>query len=92
MQKTQVKVIVQGLVQGVFFRAETKKAADNLGVRGFVRNLPDLSVEAVFEGEESIVNQMIEWCHKGSPSAIVNSVETKPMESISNFETFDIRY
>ncbi|RLC20093.1 MAG: DNA polymerase IV, partial [Deltaproteobacteria bacterium] len=55
----QIKVIVKGRVQGVFYRAHTQKQADRLGVKGYVKNLPDGSVEAVFEGDPKSVSQMV---------------------------------
>ncbi len=60
---TQVKVIVTGRVQGVFYRASTKDAADRIGIKGYVKNLPNGSVVAYFEGEKSRVATMVEWCH-----------------------------
>ncbi|MCK5099842.1 MAG: acylphosphatase, partial [Desulfobacteraceae bacterium] len=63
--KIQIKVVVKGRVQGVFFRVETKNTADRLGLNGYVKNLSNGSVEAVFEGDQQAVTQMVEWCHKG---------------------------
>ncbi|MEM2478473.1 MAG: acylphosphatase, partial [Thermoproteota archaeon] len=70
-------VYVSGRVQGVFFRYETKSLADRLGVKGWVRNLPDGRVEAVFEGEEETVMKMIEFCKKGPPGARVTDVKVE---------------
>ena len=58
--KTRAHVVVNGRVQGVFFRAATKREAESLGVKGWVRNLPDGKVEAVFEGEEDVVKMLVE--------------------------------
>lgn len=88
----QVKIIVKGRVQGVFFRAETKNAADKLGVKGYVKNLGDGSVEAVFNGAEKIVTQMAEWCSKGPAAAKVEHLISSENEMLSNFKTFEIRY
>jgi len=88
----QVKIIVKGRVQGVFFRAETKKAADRLGVKGYVKNLIDGSVEAVFKGKEPVVTQMIEWCRKGPAAAKVEHLISREIETLSDFETFEVRY
>ena len=60
-----------GRVQGVFFRANTKRKADELGVNGWVRNLPDGRVEAVFEGEPDRVRALLDYCLHGQPYAKV---------------------
>ncbi len=72
----RVHAIIKGKVQGVCFRLETKHAADNNGVRGWVRNLADGSVEAVFEGEKQKVNKVLEWCRRGPAMSRVTSIET----------------
>ena len=68
-------VRVTGLVQGVFFRVWTKRQADRLGVRGWVRNCADGSVEAQVEGDEAAVEQMVALFHEGPPNAQVQHVE-----------------
>jgi acylphosphatase len=73
--RVRARVIVAGVVQGVFFRASTQDTAVSLGLDGWVRNLPDGRVEAVFEGERSSVDAAIAWVHQGPPRAIVESVE-----------------
>lgn len=82
---------VSGRVQGVFFRYETKSLADELGVKGWVRNLPDGRVEAVFEGEETLVRRMIDFCRKGPPGARVTGVEIEWEEYKGEFKGFAIR-
>ena len=72
MKRAHVRIY--GRVQGVFFRANTKEMAEKLGVAGWVRNLPDGSVEAVFEGDENAVEQIVEWCHRGPAMAKVEEV------------------
>ncbi|MCD6474173.1 MAG: acylphosphatase [Thermoplasmata archaeon] len=72
MKRAHVRIY--GRVQGVFFRANTKKMAEKLGVAGWVRNMPDGSVEAVFEGDDKAVEQIIEWCHHGPEMARVEKV------------------
>lgn len=74
MGVVRAHVLVKGLVQGVFYRANTQRRAERLGVDGWVRNLPDGRVEAVFEGEEEAVRELIEWCKVGPPGAVVESV------------------
>jgi acylphosphatase len=63
-------------VQGVGFRYQARSRAQSLGLDGFVRNLPDGSVEAAFEGDEQRVESMIEWCRRGPAGARVEDVET----------------
>jgi acylphosphatase len=73
-------VFVSGIVQGVFFRQETYERATKLGLAGWVRNNPDGRVEAVFEGPEDDVRQMVEWCRAGTPLSDVDNVETQDEE------------
>jgi acylphosphatase len=68
-------VIVTGRVQGVFFRAQTRDRAASLELGGWVRNNPDGSVEAVFEGDRDRVESMVEWCRRGPAHAEVENVE-----------------
>jgi acylphosphatase len=76
--KTQIHVVISGRVQGVWYRASTKTKADELGLTGWVKNTTKGDVEAVFEGEEPVVNEMITWCWKGPPLAQVTTIkETK---------------
>ena len=73
-----VRVRISGRVQGVFFRATCARRADELGVSGWVRNLPDGSLEAVFEGRERSIEAMLAWCREGPPYARVDAVEVRP--------------
>jgi acylphosphatase len=66
---------VRGSVQGVFFRVETRDRARSLGLAGWVRNQPDGSVEAAFEGEAERIESMVEWCRRGPAGARVDDVE-----------------
>ncbi len=91
MKKT-VNVVVSGKVQGVWFRANTKNKAEQLGVTGWVKNSPGGTVEACFEGDEHQVQEMIEWCHRGPPRAKVEKVEVKNQESTRGFDNFSIKY
>ncbi|WP_134669750.1 acylphosphatase [Halorussus marinus] len=72
--RTRAHVFVSGTVQGVYYRANTRDAAREKGVDGWVRNLADGRVEAVFEGPVAAVESMVEWCHTGSPAAEVGDV------------------
>ena len=83
---------ISGRVQGVFFRATMQEEAERLGVTGWVRNLPDGRVEAVVEGPEEKVKQLIEWAHHGPPAARVEKVEVKWEQPKGEFRTFSIRY
>jgi acylphosphatase len=75
VDRTRAHVFVSGTVQGVYFRATTRDTAREAGVDGWVRNLDDGRVEAVFEGSESAVNRLVEFCHEGSSAARVEDVE-----------------
>ena len=76
----RVHVLVHGQVQGVFFRAECARRARDLGVGGFVRNLPDGRVEAAFEGDDGAVEALVRWCHEGTEYAEVDSVRVEGEE------------
>jgi acylphosphatase len=91
-EKVRAHVYISGIVQGVFFRANTKRVADRLGVKGWVRNLIDGRVEAVFEGDKEAVNKIIEWCKTGPPLARVDNVEVHWEPYKGEFEEFSIRY
>jgi acylphosphatase len=84
-------VFISGSVQGVNFRYYTRQQANMLGLKGWVRNLIDGRVEAVFEGEESAVQRIVNWCHEGPRSARVYDVETYWEAPTDSFIGFDIR-
>jgi acylphosphatase len=84
--------IIQGRVQGVFFRAHTRDEAQRCNLKGWVKNKRDGSVEAIFEGREEDVRKMIEWCHKGPPWAEVIHVHVDWEEYTGEFETFSVAY
>ena len=88
---SRAHVWFSGRVQGVFFRANTEKKAKELGLSGWVRSLPDGRVEAVFEGERSAVERLIEWCRTSQPYAKVMDVETT-WEEAKGERGFRIRY
>ncbi len=67
-------VVVEGRVQGVFFRESCRREATKAGVTGWIRNRPDGMVEAVFEGEQAAVGAMVGWCHQGPRGAVVTGV------------------
>jgi len=84
-----VKVIIYGKVQGVGFRNFVFLHAKRLNIRGYVKNNPDGTVEAVFEGEENNINKMIELCKRGPERARVDKIDIKDIE-IKNYQDFRI--
>jgi acylphosphatase len=68
-------VVVSGRVQGVFFRSDARDRARSLQVAGWIRNVPDGTVEAVFEGEAERLESMVKWCRRGPSGAQVESVD-----------------
>ncbi|MCL6557737.1 MAG: acylphosphatase [Firmicutes bacterium] len=92
MDKIRVHVIVKGRVQGVYFRGHTREQAVAAGVTGWVRNLPDGSVEAVFEGEDEAVERVVAWCRKGPPAARVTGVTVNRGDWRGEFDDFTIRW
>jgi len=90
MVKVRAHVFVSGIVQGVFFREKTKQQAESLGVNGWVRNLPDGRVEAVFGGEEQAVKALVKYCNHGPSHARVTNIDAlwEPYRGeFSRFET-----
>ncbi len=83
-------VFVSGRVQGVFFRNTTRKKAQELGVNGWVKNLEDGRVEAVFEGSKEKIDAMIEFCERGPRLANVEKVEVSEEEP-ENLNTFKVK-
>ena len=92
MTHIRVHVIISGHVQGVFFRDKTQRQANARGVTGWVRNLTDGRVEAVFEGDEKVVQQVVSWCHQGPPNAYVTGVENHSEAVTGEYLSFSIRY
>jgi acylphosphatase len=82
------RVVVSGRVQGVWFRETVRRSAERHDVAGFVRNLPDGTVEALFEGPPAEVRSMIEVCRRGPPSARVDGivVREEPLRGLRAFE------
>lgn len=86
--KIRVHVFISGKVQGVFFRSSTRILAGELGLSGWVMNLPDGRVEAVFEGEREAVEKMLEWCRKGPEYANVESIDVVENDYTGEFKGF----
>ena len=91
-KKTRAHVFVSGKVQGVYFRQNTKEVATRHNVAGWVRNLADGSVEAIFEGDEMAVDEVIEWCHVGPQKANVQDVNVRFEKYIGEFTDFQVNY
>jgi len=92
MDNVRARVIVEGRVQGVFFRHHTQEVAFNLEVKGWVKNRRDGSVEALFEGDKKNVDQIIQWCHRGPSGARVTKVHTTWESYTDEFDDFSVRY
>ena len=88
----RVHVYVSGVVQGVFFRAATRRAAAELNLTGWVRNMEDGRVEAIFEGADDDVEKMITWCKVGPPAARVEKVTTAEEPYTKGFLDFSIKH
>lgn len=89
-QQGRVHLIIRGRVQGVWFRESTRKEAERLGIVGWVRNLPEGSVEAVAEGEPEVLQEFVRWCHKGPPAAQVTAVEEREATASGEFVDFRV--
>jgi acylphosphatase len=91
MSSVRSRVVVEGRVQGVWFRESTRQVAEELGVAGWVRNLPDGAVEAVFEGEEDRVASAVAWARRGPQAAVVTSL-TETAEEPEGAVGFEVRH
>jgi acylphosphatase len=85
-------LVISGEVQGVFFRANTRDKAVELGLKGWVRNLMDGKVEVVAEGEKEKIEKLIEFCREGPLGARVKNIEIKREKPKNEFEGFEVRY
>jgi acylphosphatase len=88
----RIHIYISGIVQGVFFRAATRHAAADLNLTGWVRNMNDGRVEAVFEGEDADVEKMIAWCKVGPPSARVEEVTMSEEHYTGDLQDFSIKH
>ncbi|MBU0476461.1 acylphosphatase [Patescibacteria group bacterium] len=91
-QLIRAHIFVRGRVQGVFFRKNTCQKAKEKGITGWVRNLDDGRVEAIFEGEKEKVEEILEWAGKGPVWAKVDDLEVDWQESKNEFASFEIIY
>lgn len=87
--KKSVRLYINGIVQGIFFRSFIKTNAEKYDVKGFTRNLEDGRVEVFLEGDSDNVNKMIELCKKGPRHSQIKSVDVKP-EKFQDFKTFKV--
>ena len=92
MANQRVRVFVKGKVQGVFFRQALKVKSKQHNVFGWVKNLVDGRVEAVLEGDEENINNLVEWCHGGPAHARLEDVEIRNEKFINEFSKFDVLY
>lgn len=90
--RARAAVRFHGHVQGVFFRANCAERAEELGLDGYVRNMIDGSVEAVFEGERSAIEECIEWNRKSQPHARVTSIDVSWSTPTGEFRGFAVRH
>jgi acylphosphatase len=90
--KVRAHVFVSGRVQGVFFRSETKRKADSHSLTGWVCNLPDFRVEAVFEGEEEAVKALVEFCKRGPSGARVTNIDLTWENYTGEFDGFKLKH
>jgi acylphosphatase len=92
MSQARAHVLISGRVQGVFFRAYTQDAARERRIKGWVMNTRDGRVEAVLEGDKEKVEDMVRWCHRGSPMSHVTGVSVDWEEYTGEFSDFSVRY
>jgi acylphosphatase len=92
MDNVRAHVIIEGKVQGVFFRSYTQNEARKMHVTGWVKNRFDGKVEGVFEGEKNAVDALIDWCRTGPPHASVKKVEIQWEDYQEEFFSFSITF
>ncbi len=90
-QTERAHVRISGRVQGVSFRDATRQEAESLGLSGWVSNLPDGRVEALFEGESDSVRRMVRWCEEGPNQADVDDVDVSYEEASGDLSGFEVR-
>ncbi len=90
MEEARIRAVIEGLVQGVWYRESTRRQAQALGVKGWVRNCRDGSVELVAEGPKEKLNELLSWCRKGPPAARVERVTVYEDVYRGEFDSFYI--
>lgn len=88
---TRVHAVITGTVQGVFFRTSAQQEARRRDLTGWVRNLPDGSVELEAQGDSAAVNALVDWCWKGPPDATVQRVRSELVAAIEGEGVFEVR-
>ena len=86
----KIHLLISGKVQGVFYRVNAKRKAEELNLKGWVKNALDGKVEILAEGGEDKLREMIKWCYNGSSVATVDKVEEAWMEAEKKFDKFEI--
>ncbi len=92
METARLHIVIEGIVQGVFYRVNTIEESSKLGLTGWVKNRADGRVEAVFEGDVDGIKQIVEWCKKGPPGAVVRNIETTWEQATGDYDSFTIKY
>ncbi len=92
MEIARLHIVIEGIVQGVFYRASTIEESGKLSLTGWVKNCSDGRVEAVFEGDIDKIEQIVEWCKKGPPGAEVSNIETVWERATGEYDSFTIKY
>ena len=90
MENVRVHLVVEGRVQGVWYRDSTRIKASELEIKGWVKNRRDGNVEIVAEGPEVNIRKFIEWCHEGPPYAVVTKITESPGDYRNEFDSFNI--
>ena len=88
----RIHLIVSGTVQGVFYRANAKKVASGLGLKGWIRNLQDGNVEVLAEGRKPALDRLIEFCRKGPEGASIDNIEIEWDKFRNEFGSFEVRF
>ncbi len=92
MENVRKHLIIEGRVQGVWFRESTRRQAASLGVSGWVKNRPEGTVEAMLEGPEDAVSRLVFWCGKGPSAARVTGIQETEESWRGEFDSFDVVY
>jgi acylphosphatase len=92
MEEARAHLLIDGRVQGVFYRAFAREVANSFGLSGWVKNLGDGTVEAVFEGDKKAIQQAIQKCHAGPPGARVSKIDVQWEHYTGEENGFRIRY
>lgn len=92
MDMARVHLFIEGRVQGVFYRAFTRDVAISLGINGWVKNLYDGRVEAIFEGDNSLIEKAVNKCRKGPPGSLVKEIDILREEYSGELKGFEIKY